>query len=65
MRPDGVQRATVPSLEIAGGTERRDVDGRRSFRFVRAGFSYTLAVAAGDASLTVRRGERVIVCKRS
>jgi hypothetical protein len=61
--PDGVQRSSVPSLNIMGGS--KVVSGSQEvFTFQNAGFTYTVRVARqgqpAGASVTVSRGGKVV-----
>jgi hypothetical protein len=62
-RPDGVQRSSVPSLNIVGGS--KVVSGSQEiFTFQNAGYTYTVRVARqgqpAGASVTVSRGGKVV-----
>ncbi|ULH14787.1 hypothetical protein MF271_12425 [Deinococcus sp. KNUC1210] len=63
VNPDGVQRSTVPSLSISGGT-RLINNTQESFVFQNAGYTYTVRVARqgqpGAASITVSKGGKVL-----
>ena len=63
VNPDGVQRTSVPSLSISGGT-RLISNTQESFVFQNAGYTYTVRVARlgqpGAASITVSRGGKVL-----
>ena len=58
-KPDGVQRSTVPSLQIGGGVESRDGKGGTVFRFARREHVYSVHVPAmGQAWAEVTRAGR-------
>lgn len=63
VNPDGVQRTSVPSLSISGGT-RLISNTLESFVFQNAGYTYTVRVARQGqppaASITVSRGGKVL-----
>lgn len=61
--PDGVQRSSVPSLDLSGGT-RRSGNGADTFSFRTGPYTYAVTVTRGHSSsarITVTRGGRVIV----
>jgi len=61
--PDGVQRSTVPSLKIVGGS-RTMTSTQEIFTFQNAGYTYTVQVARqgrpAGASVSVRRGAALV-----
>ena len=61
--PDGVQRSSVPSLSIIGGS-RMLSNTQESFVFQNAGYTYTLRVARqgqpAGATLSVSRGGKLV-----
>ena len=61
--PDGVQRSTVPSLKIVGGS-RTMTSTQEIFTFQNAGYTYAVRVARqgrpAGASVSVSRGGKVV-----
>ncbi len=63
INPDGVQRSTVPSLSIVGGSRSMTIT-QEVFTFQNAGYTYTVRVARqgqpAGASVSVSRGGKVV-----
>ncbi|WP_407569406.1 hypothetical protein [Deinococcus altitudinis] len=67
IQPDGVQRSSVPSLSIVGGS-RTLSSTQETFVFQNAGYTYTVRVARqgrpAAASVTVSRGGQAVQTER-